>query len=719
MRGANDKLYKNDGQELFFTPEELISIKKRTKTLTIPMKRTERGWEMFNETELAERKGGVFVFDLEVYPNYFLAAFRCYYTKRVVYFELYDGCALNIHKLLWVMHNFCLVGFNSMNFDLPLLWLALTGMSNEVLYNVTSFIIKGNWRPNDIEKAYNFRMGQINHIDLIEVAPLMASLKTYGGRLHAPRLQDLPYDPEISLTPAQMIDVRNYCVNDLEVTELLLNELYPQLELRTCLSLEYKMDLRSKSDAQIAETVIGSEVTALIGYRPRKPKIEPWTSFKYEIPEYVSYKTTQLQQMYEVVKNSEFVIRDTGKVVMPEEIGKLRISIGSSVYKLGIGGLHSMESCAAYVASETVLLLDRDVASFYPRIILNLGLFPKHLGEYFLQVYDSIVNRRLDAKKKTGELKKQIEALEKMFLEFQNETQQKLDKLEVIPANEAEIKHLKAVLVETKTAMDSIKITINGGFGKFGNKYSLLYSPDLMIAVTMTGQLSLLMLIEMIELAGIPVVSGNTDGIVIQCPVERYDDLNAIIAEWERITRFETEETRYKGIWARDVNNYLALKEKGDPNAKFFDDRMGCKAKGCYAERGSALNSVLSKNPENMICSDAVIALIAHNKPVEETIQSCKDIRRFISLRQVKGGAEKDSIYLGKTIRYYYAKGETGTINYVMNGNKVANSEGGKPCMDLPEEFPTDVDYDKYISITNGILFDIGFYKREQQIKFF
>lgn len=64
----------------------------------------------------------------------------------------------------------------------------------------------------------------------------------------------------------------------------------------------------------------------------------------------------------------------------------------------------------------------------------------------------------------------------------------------------------------------TFKIVLNGTFGKLGSKYSFLYSPNLMIQVTITGQLALLMLIEALEAAGISVVSANTDGIVSRCP---------------------------------------------------------------------------------------------------------------------------------------------------------------------------------------------------------
>ena len=44
------------------------------------------------------------------------------------------------------------------------------------------------------------------------------------------------------------------------------------------------------------------------------------------------------------------------------------------------------------------------------------------------------------------------------------------------------------------------------------------YEPNLMISVTLTGQLTLLMLIERAERAGIPVVNDKTDGVLIRHP---------------------------------------------------------------------------------------------------------------------------------------------------------------------------------------------------------
>ena len=65
----------------------------------------------------------------------------------------------------------------------------------------------------------------------------------------------------------------------------------------------------------------------------------------------------------------------------------------------GSTDLHSSETTAAHVADDEYLLFDADVTSYYPRIILNLGLAPQHLGEQFLDVYRTIVDRRIEAKR--------------------------------------------------------------------------------------------------------------------------------------------------------------------------------------------------------------------------------------------------------------------------------------------------------------------------------
>ena len=655
--------------DLFFFRDDELGIRQRTKAPKAKKKdvyqdafkmsySTLEAVEMTDE-EIGKYATTVLVFDTECFINYFLVRFRHLDTGKVITFEH----PLHIQKLKWVMEHYCIIGYNSKTYDVPMIQLALKGASCKELFNASLEIIKEDMRDYDFRKKHKLPDPRYDHIDLIEVAPLRGSLKLYAGRLHTTRMQDLPVDYRAELTPEEKVKVKEYCLNDLDSTALLVGELEPALTLRCQISAQFNVDVRSKSDAQIAESVIVHELTKDSGHKPQRSEAT-FQSHRYHVPSFISYRTPQLQHMLEVVRNANFCLDGLGYVIMPSEIEDLQLSIGHCVYRMGVGGLHSTEKTICHKADENTLLLDRDVASYYPSIILNQRLFPKHLGEPFLRVYRSIVERRLKAKKE-----------------------------------------------KNKVVADSLKITINGSFGKFGSRYSVLYSPDLMIQVTITGQLALLMLIEMIEEKGIPVISANTDGVLIKCPTEQHQELAERIAWWERLTGYETEETRYKAVYSRDVNNYLAIKEdKGDPKAKFLDEQLGIKAKGCYSERGSAGNSVLSKNPEVLICNDAVMQLIANGTPIEKTIRDCKDIRRFVTIRNVTGGARKSEVYLGKVIRWYYSTEMQGEINRATKGDKIPNTDHARPLMELPRELPTDIDYERYIDMAIETLFDIGYY---------
>lgn len=644
--------------------------------------------EFMSDEELtAMPAGSVFVFDVETYVNFFYVAFKSLDNGKFVAFERSPDHDFNPTKLLWMLWRFCIVGFNSRNYDLPMIELAARGASCAKLKEASDFIIKSGPNygtekvtPFAFEKKYGVQIGRYNHIDLIEVAPLQGSLKLYAGRLHCERMQDLPFPEDHVLTQEDAEIVRPYCCNDLSNTELLFNELAPELKLRAEMSEEYGVDLRSKSDAQVAEAVINSELQKVLGYYPKKPTLSADTVLVYDVPDFVCYQTTQLREMLEVVRNARFYLDGLGSPIMPPELEKLKVTIGGSTYKLGMGGLHSTEKKTAHYATDEIILADNDVESFYPRTILNQRLCPPHLGEAFLTVYEKIVNTRIHAKAEAAKAKKAGD---------------------------------RAAAKKWKTVADSLKITINGSFGKLGNKYSTLYAPQLMLQVTITGQLVLLMLIEALEQIGIEVISGNTDGIISKYHKSRHDEVRALIAAWEEWTGYKTEETRYKAVFSRDVNSYVAIKEDGgDPEARFIDEQLGAKTKGAYCERGSALNSILSKNPETLICSDAVVRFLVNGTPVEKTIKECRDFRRFVAVKNVRGGGEKNGRYLGKVVRWYYPKNEAGYIAYVSSGNKVGKTDGARPVMDLPTEFPDDINYDWYINEAVEMLYDCGRLKK-------
>lgn len=583
----------------------------------------------------------VAIYDIEIYVNYLLISFLNVATGNVRHFEMYPGSKLDVETLRAILRKFLLVSFNGIQFDLPLLTMALSGADCAAIKAAADQMIKNNLR----HWTLGIKPVQADHIDLMEVAPGQASLKLYGGRLHAPTLQDLPIEPDALIEPAQREQLRRYCENDLRTTLALFERLKPQIQLREQMTEEYGMDLRSKSDAQVAEAVIKAEVEKALGrpLKKRDPMRLVGKSFRYRAPTFIHFRSQALREVLDLVQSTLFTVGSSGAVQMPKEIGNLQINLGRSTYRLGIGGLHSSEKSVAHHSDDEYVLIDRDVNSYYPAIILNCGLKPETMGDHFTKVYQSIVERRLAAKK-AGD----------------------------------------------KVQADSLKITINGSFGKFGSPYSCLYSPPLLIQTTVTGQLALLMLIEAIESEGIEVVSANTDGLVIRCPRRQLALLDFVVWEWEHATGFETEATEYLALYSRDVNNYLAITP------------AGFKAKGAYAR------AALAKNPQNEIVTQAVIDYLRHGTPVEETIHQCRDIRQFVTVRTVRGGAVKDEVLLGKAVRWYYAVGQQGAIHYRVNNYTVPRTEGARPLMTLPNTFPADVDLDWYVQEANSILCEIG-----------
>jgi hypothetical protein len=409
--------------------------------------------------------------------------------------------------------------------------------------------------------------------------------------------------------------------------------------------------LRSKSDAQIAEAVIKSKLHEVTGILPSKPELRA-RAFKFRFPNFLKDAGPVVGGLIELVREADFVVEPTGKVKMPKQLADAKINIGTSTYKMGIGGLHSTEKSACHVAAEDTLIVDRDVASFYPAIIIQTGLYPRHLGKSFLDVYRGIRDTRIIAKR-TGD----------------------------------------------KTVNETLKIVLNGSFGKFGNPWSILYSPDLLIQVTVTGQLALLMLIEAIESCGIAVVSANTDGIVIKCPIDKRGWLDSAISAWERRTGFETEETRYKLLASRDVNSYIAVKENG-----------GVKLKGAYAEPEPVASSWPS--PHNQVCVMAACDYLEYGVPVELSIAACSDVKQFIEVRNVTGGGTWRGQYLGRAVRWYKSTdGEPifyKKANKSGNHNKVADTDGCRPLMEMDDSMPTDLDTQWYIDEAYRILRDIG-----------
>lgn len=478
-------------------------------------------------------------------------------------------------------------------------------------------------------------------VDLIEVAPSFVGLKAYGARMHMPRLQDMPIHHNATITPAQEPVLLEYCHNDVETTVELLKQLEKELLLRVEMSRRYGVDMRSKSDSQMAEQAYITSMSL-----KRRDNEVPET-ITYTPPSFLKFRDAELQGLLDRVSGHVFDMnKNTGHVVLPDFLGSRTIKFGAGEYQLGVGGIHSVhDKQICHVAGDDIMC-DLDAASFYPSIILECGFVPAALGQPFVDEYRKIYERRLEAKR-SGD----------------------------------------------KVTDATLKISLNGTFGKLASRYSVLYSPDLMLAVTLTGQFTLLMLIEWLEHAGATTLSANTDGIAIRYPRRLMDTVNTVVNKFGEISRFQFEFTPYRVLAMKDVNNYIAVKP----------DRS-LKVKGIYSPLS------LKKNPTAQVSADAVGQWLANGTPFAETIKNAPFVD-FISARNVTGGGQQSGIYLGKVVRWYQSNDPTlEPIRYASNGNKVPKTDGARACMTLLDKtkHPEDLDYGWYIREAIKIAVAVG-----------
>ena len=579
------------------------------------------------------------------------------------------------------------VGFNSMRFDAPLLAAAVHGHRADNIKVIATEIIENKLMPWEAYDLAQCEALKFDHIDIFDVAPgVHISLKTYAGRMCYPSMVDLPFHHDKDLTPKEQNVLEEYCLNDLGVTEALWNQIKEEMALREELSAEHAIDMRSKSDAQIAEAIL-KKATGISGKQRAPSYIE------YKAPSFIVTKSADLADLIDEIEMEQFKINHlNGSPILPEWLEEQTFQINDGSYQVGIGGLHSTHDVKFYAeATDDYMLSDFDVGSYYPSIMLACGYAPKlgaGKGELFMDAYRDIFDQRMEAKK-----------------------------------------------AGNKKVSNSLKITLNGAYGKLGSNYCSFYSPDLMLAVTLTGQLNLLCLIDDLELVkGVKVLSANTDGIVVGYHPKLRDKVLKVVAANAKRTGFEYEEKLYKKIAMKDVNNYIAIDTKNE-----------VKSKGLYAPLG------LMKNPTMQVCSLAAAQyLIDGTKPetfIKKHVRKAANFKDFVAIRGVSGGGVQHTHYeerddwveqeprvwvnglgkkekrksrpnpykvgvggkpFGRVARWYMTTESLPSITAVNSGNQVARTEGAKLCMILPTSVPKDLNLQWYINETYDILNDIG-----------
>lgn len=460
----------------------------------------------------------ILAYDIETLPNMLSYVFQDVGDpERVFEFVVFGDRDDRPKMLEFLQENRPeLVGFNSYWFDD--LILAATGIAPQkppaIFYELAQKLI-GNRRDeirfwSQIAKARD----EIASIDLLQLlGSRNVSLKEIAGKLGLP-LVEMPVPHDRPIKPDELDIVLEYNRSDVRVTVALYKELAGVIETRRGIGREFGVNALSCSDSVLANRILEK----LHG----RPKNQGTPRTRIDLEDIISGKLR--------FDSPEFVslVNDLRGMSLSSENGfsfSKRIRFGRNSYKLGTGGIHSEDSPGIF-RNDSARLLDADVTSYYPMIMLQNDIFPEHLDRGFLSFFREMVETRIQAKR-AGD----------------------------------------------KVRADGLKITINATFGKLNSQFFWLYDPRAFIAVTINGQLFLLDLIEKLELAGIHVLSANTDGVLSQVPPELESVYSAVVKGWQSRTGFELEFQDLELYVRRDVNNYIA---------RSIDGRI--KTKGVFSE---------------------------------------------------------------------------------------------------------------------------------------
>lgn len=215
-----------------------------------------------------------------------------------------------------------------------------------------------------------------------------------------------------------------------------------------------------------------------------------------------------------------------------------------------------------------------------------------------------------------------------------------------------------------------LKIVINGTYGAMKDKYNPLYDPRQANNVCVHGQLLLLDLIEKLELAGAEIIQSNTDGVLVRMPDGEdeqsfFDEVDDVAHEWETRTGLTLEFDEYRKVFQKDVNNYVIV----DAEGKY-------KSKGAYVKKLSELDYDLA------IVNQAIIDYLVKDVPIETTILSCDDLKKFQLVKKISSKYSTvmhgNKVLNEKCIRCFASKRQTDAGLFKVHGvrGNIAKIEG-------------------------------------------
>jgi hypothetical protein len=442
------------------------------------------------------------VYDIETLKNCITLCFREYEKKIKKSFVLFDDYE-ELVKLIKFLKSlkregYYLVGMNNVHFDGQILEFILGSYEHWLTYNqdiseIITEIYEEAQRIINLSDEDKYK--QTIHESKFSIKPIdLFKQNHYDGKakrgtslqftMNYWNIEDMPIQHDTWIDKDDIETILSYNWNDVESTEEFFTKTMFNTELRAKLSERYKIDLMNASEPKIARDVFAKFLCDAmdISYRELKTMQthRQFIKVKDIIFPYHRFEDKNLQNLLATLNKT---------VLTPDEGFEKVFKVGNLEVTFGLGGLHSNNKPGIFESKNGKIILSCDVKSMYPNLAIRNKLKPEHLGDIFLEIYENIYNERISIPKSD-------------------------------PINYV------------------LKIILNSTYGLSGEPNSYLYDVQFTRAICINGQLSLLMLADMIKekIPNVQFVMMNTDGIEVMIDESDRPLYESICKEWEKIT---------------------------------------------------------------------------------------------------------------------------------------------------------------------------------------
>lgn len=610
----------------------------------------------------------IWTYDIETFLQCFTYTAKNVDTKEVVQFSINKYLnhlpELITHLRLVRGH----IGFNCLNFDYPVLhfiiknanWLMGRSDLAEIIHSHAQKIITNlrNKEFTSIRKEDvlipQLDLFKIWHFDNPSKSTSLKSLQVFMGWKNVMSMP-FPHD-KINLTRHECLEILKYNLNDVESTEEFYFRSKEKIEIRKYFKKEFGLDCINYSDSTLGERLV------FYLYNQKKklsekdcPKNYNAVGLKDVILNKISFETEAFNKILSFFNSKKaFPNQKTNNKDKEERT----LLFNNVEYSFGLGGIHGANNSGVYKTEEDSIIYDIDVTGLYPSICETNRLFPRHLGELFVDILSDIKKKRNKAKKDN-----------------------------IMPLS------------------DGLKLSLNSVIGKSKSIHSFLYDPKFFYSITINGQLFLAMLAEKLstKLKSAVLIQINTDGITIKINKSEEKEFREICSWWENIVGLDLEYETFEKIVMRDVNNYCAITTSGK-----------IKQKGCFEVHKKVGNEIAYwKDSSFRIIPIALEKYFFQNIPVSKTISEHSDIFAFYGREKFK----EDSFgevrnFNPKTLELLKTKTDKVTRYYV-------SEDGGSFHKVYPEKKKESCINKNYlISLANEHI-DIPFESRKINYKFY